>query len=53
MILVGEAGVGKTHIVEGLALAAFKGGKSGVLAGYRFLELNMASLMAGAQSRRV
>lgn len=51
VILVGEAGVGKTHIVEGLALAAFKGGKNGVLAGYRFLELNMASLMAGTQYR--
>lgn len=51
VILVGEAGVGKTHIIEGLALAAFKGRNSGVLAGYRFLELNMAALMAGTQYR--
>ncbi len=51
VILVGEAGVGKTRIVEGLALAAFKGRGAGVLSGYRFLELNMAALMAGTQYR--
>lgn len=51
VILVGEAGVGKTRIIEGLALAAVKGGASGILTGYRFVELNMAALMAGTQFR--
>lgn len=51
VILVGEAGVGKTRIVEGLAYAAFRGKGAGVLAGYRFLELNMAALMAGTAYR--
>ncbi|MBM3289377.1 MAG: ATP-dependent Clp protease ATP-binding subunit, partial [Candidatus Hydrogenedentes bacterium] len=51
VILVGEAGVGKTRIVEGLALAAFRGRGAGVLAGFKFLELNMAALMAGTQYR--
>ncbi|NUM55410.1 MAG: ATP-dependent Clp protease ATP-binding subunit [Candidatus Hydrogenedentes bacterium] len=51
VILVGEAGVGKTRIVEGLAYSAFRGRGAGVLAGYRFLELNMAALMAGTAYR--
>jgi len=52
VILVGEAGVGKTHIVEGLALAAFRGRNGGgILGGTRFLELNMAALVAGTQYR--
>ena len=51
VMLIGEAGVGKTHIVEGLALAAACGRANGLLAGYRFLELNMSALMAGTQYR--
>lgn len=50
-ILVGEAGTGKTRIVESLAhlLASEKTGE--ILSGYRILELNMAALQAGTQYR--
>ena len=51
VILVGEAGVGKTQIVEGLALAALEGGMGGLLAGDRILELNIAALLSGTQYR--
>ncbi len=51
VILVGEAGVGKTSIVEGLAWAAANNKAGGLLRGYRILELNMAALMAGTQYR--
>ena len=51
VMLIGEAGVGKTHIVEGLAQAAVCGGENGLLAGYRFLELSMSALMGGTQYR--
>ena len=51
VILVGEAGVGKTRIVEGLAWAAANKKAGGLLRGYRLLELNMAALMAGTQYR--
>jgi len=51
VMLVGEAGVGKTQIVEGLAVASVRGGMRGLVAGYRFLELNVGALMAGTQYR--
>jgi len=51
VILVGEAGVGKTRIVEGLAWAAVHKKAGGLLRGYRLLELDMAALMAGTQYR--
>ena len=51
VILVGEAGTGKTHIVEGLALALVSGKTSGILEGFRILELSMAALTAGTQYR--
>lgn len=51
VMLVGEAGVGKTQIVEGLALAGISGGLGAVLSGWRILELNIGALMAGTQYR--
>jgi len=51
VMLVGEAGVGKTQIVEGLAVAATGGGLGGLLAGQRILELSMAALLSGTQYR--
>ena len=51
VILVGEAGVGKTQIVEGLALRLAKDQKSGTLPPFRILELNVAALMTGTQYR--
>jgi ATP-dependent Clp protease ATP-binding subunit ClpC len=51
VILVGEAGVGKTHVVEGLAWAAINRKAGGHLREFRILELNMAALMAGTQYR--
>lgn len=50
-ILIGEAGVGKTKIVEGLALATVKGGFAANLGIDRVVELNMTALMAGTQYR--
>lgn len=50
-ILVGEAGVGKTKLAEGLALKAAAGKLDDVLFGYRILELDVGALLAGTQYR--
>lgn len=51
VMLVGDAGVGKTQVVEGLALQMARGSKTPGAPAFRFLELNMAALMAGTQYR--
>ncbi len=51
VILVGEAGVGKTKIAEGLAVSIAKGEFENILPRNRVLELNIASLMSGTQYR--
>ncbi|MER5499525.1 MULTISPECIES: ATP-dependent Clp protease ATP-binding subunit [unclassified Streptomyces] len=50
-VLVGDAGVGKTNIVEGLAVRLAGPGAPAGLAGARVVELSMASLVAGAAYR--
>ena len=50
-VLVGEAGVGKTAIVEALALRGFRGKDAQVLSGKRFVELNMGTLTGGTKFR--
>lgn len=50
-ILIGEAGVGKTAIVEGLARRVVAGDISENLKNKEILELDMASLLAGAKFR--
>jgi ATP-dependent Clp protease ATP-binding subunit ClpC len=50
-ILVGEAGVGKSAIVEGLALKIAAGEAPAALAGKRIFSLDMASLVAGTKFR--
>ena len=50
-ILVGEAGVGKTAVVEGLARRIVAGEVPPVLAGARVLELDLGALQAGASVR--
>jgi ATP-dependent Clp protease ATP-binding subunit ClpC len=50
-VLVGEAGVGKTTIVEALALRVVMGKDPQVLAGKRIVELNMGSLVGGTKYR--
>ncbi len=50
-ILVGEAGVGKTKIVEGLAVSAAKNEPGGLLGGWRIRELDVGALMSGTQYR--
>ncbi|ATZ21668.1 ATP-dependent Clp protease ATP-binding subunit [Mesoplasma tabanidae] len=47
-VLIGEPGVGKTAVVEGLAQRIVKGDVPSILKGKRILELDMGSLMAGA-----
>ncbi|ABC01738.1 ATP-dependent Clp protease ATP-binding subunit [Mycoplasma capricolum] len=47
-VLIGEPGVGKTAIVEGLAQRIVKGDVPTLLKDKRILELDMGSLMAGA-----
>ena len=50
-ILVGEAGVGKTCIVEGLAQRLIGPNAPGALENKRVVELSMASLVAGTKFR--
>lgn len=50
-VLVGEPGVGKTAIVEGLAQRIVSGDISDTLAGKRLLSLDLASLIAGTKYR--
>jgi len=50
-VLVGEAGVGKTAIVEGLALRLLEGDVPEVLKDKRLVALDMGALIAGAKYR--
>lgn len=50
-VLVGEAGVGKTAIVEALALRVAEGKDPHVLAGKRIVELNIGALVGGTKFR--
>ena len=50
-VLIGEPGVGKTAIVEGLALRILKGDVPSSLKNKKIWELDMASLVAGAKYR--
>ncbi len=50
-ILVGEPGVGKTKLAEGLAIQAAAGRLDDVLFGYRVLELDVGALLSGTQYR--
>jgi ATP-dependent Clp protease ATP-binding subunit ClpB len=50
-VLIGEAGVGKTAIVEGLAQRIIKGDVPETLKNRRLLSLDLGSLLAGAKYR--
>ena len=50
-VLIGEPGVGKTAIVEGLALRILKGDVPSSLKDKKIWELDMAALVAGAKYR--
>jgi len=50
-VLVGEPGVGKTAIVEGLAQLFAEGAVPAALAGKRILSLDMGSIVAGTKYR--
>ncbi|MBN2874609.1 MAG: ATP-dependent Clp protease ATP-binding subunit, partial [Spirochaetales bacterium] len=50
-VLIGDPGVGKTAIVEGLALRMAKGDVPDGLLGKRLLVLDMASIVAGTKYR--
>ncbi len=50
-VLVGEAGVGKTAIVEALAIRIAQGKDPQVLGGKRVVELSMGTLTAGTKYR--
>jgi len=49
-ILVGEPGVGKTAIVEGLAQRLARAEVPGLMQGRRIVELSLSSLVAGARA---
>jgi ATP-dependent Clp protease ATP-binding subunit ClpC len=50
-VLVGERGVGKTAIVEALAIRAAQGKDPAVLGGKRIVELRRTALLAGTKDR--
>ncbi len=50
-LFVGDSGVGKTAIVEGLAKAIFEGNVPDMLKGVHIYALDMGSLMAGTRYR--
>ncbi|AYJ50583.1 ATP-dependent Clp protease ATP-binding subunit [Rhodococcus sp. P1Y] len=50
-VLVGEAGVGKTAVVEGLAQRIVDGDVPDRLAGKRIVQLDMSSMVAGTRYR--
>ncbi len=50
-VLVGEPGVGKTAIVEGLAMRIYKGDVPDALKGKKLFSLDLSALMAGAKYR--
>lgn len=50
-VLIGKPGVGKTAIVEGLALAVHNEQVPDLLKGYRVLSLDMGALVAGTRYR--
>jgi len=50
-VLIGEPGVGKTAIVEGLALRIIKGDVPEALKGKKLLSLDLGALVAGAKFR--
>ncbi len=51
VIIVGEAGVGKTKVAEGLAVETAKEGFRSLFGRKKVLELEIASLMSGTQYR--
>jgi len=50
-VLIGEAGVGKTAIVEGLARRIVEGEVPATLGGVRVVAVDLAGMLAGAQYR--
>jgi ATP-dependent Clp protease ATP-binding subunit ClpC len=50
-VLVGEAGVGKTAVVEAIAIRAAEGKDPAVLAGKRIVELSVGALLGGTEYR--
>jgi ATP-dependent Clp protease ATP-binding subunit ClpC len=50
-VLIGEAGVGKTAIAEGLALRIHEGDVPEALTGARIVALDLSGMVAGAQYR--
>src|SRR4051812_26727209 len=50
-VLIGEAGVGKTAIVEGLARRITEGDVPATLSGARLVALDLAGMVAGSQYR--
>ena len=50
-VLIGEAGVGKTAIVEGLAMRVAKNDVPGALIGKRIFQIDLSSVVAGTKFR--
>jgi ATP-dependent Clp protease ATP-binding subunit ClpC len=50
-VLVGEAGVGKTAIVEAIAIRAAEGKEPSLVVGRRIVELSVGALLGGSEHR--
>ncbi|HBD86547.1 MAG TPA: ATP-dependent chaperone ClpB, partial [Clostridiales bacterium] len=50
-VLIGEPGVGKTAVAEGLAQRVAKGQVPDTLRGHRIVTLDIASMLAGTKYR--
>lgn len=52
VLLIGQKGVGKTRLVRGIAVAGVRGETVGLLEDFHIVELDMGTLLVGAESLR-
>lgn len=50
VLLIGQKGVGKTRLVRGIAVAGARGETVGLIEHFRIVELDMGTLLVGAEA---